>query len=367
MQLKIQRSVLLEGLQKVIGVVEKRQTMPILGNVLLSWIGNTLSITATDTEIEMRVQVPVDLASELLQQATLPGRKLLDICRALPEDSLIDLQTDAERAWLRSGRSRFALSTLPVEGFPIFEEGQVIASFTLPQSQLYQLLQTTHFAIAQQDVRFYLNGLLLDVKNDQIVAIATDGHRFALSNLPLSESINPVQVIVPRKSVIELLHLLKAHDADVQISLGEHAIRVCNPHFTFTSKLIDARFPDYSRLLPKGTGTTIVIEREVLRQALSRVALLSSDKDHSVQVKLSDHVLHLLTRNPAAEEAEESLSIEYSGETIEANFNVNYCLDVLNIAVADQMQLTFLQPSNRVCFEAVGNSNSLYLVMPLQI
>jgi len=368
MKLSIQREALLEPLQLVIGVVERRQTLPILANVLLAIEGKTLSITATDLEIELIGRVQLDEEVKEGARITVSGRKLLDICRALPAQAMIDLQQDKDRLIVRSGRSRFILATLPVESFPNFEEGDASLEFAITQKELNRLLQRTHFAMAQQDVRYYLNGMLLDIKEGKARAIATDGHRFAMNGASTAiADLNNVQVIMPRKGVLELMRLLKGDEAEVTTMIGQNHVRVHSPEFTFTSKLIDGRFPDYERVLPREAGNSVIIDRDAFREALLRVAVLSNEKFRTIRLQLRSGLLHILANNPEQEEAEEILVVEYAGTELDIAFNVTYLLDILNTVAAGPTKLTFIDSNSRMFMEEAHGEDSMFLVMPLQI
>lgn len=367
MKLSIQREALLEPLQLVIGVVERRQTLPILANVLLRVDGPQLSITATDLEVELIARIVLDEPAKEPAQVTVPGRKLLDICRTLPEGATIDLQRDKERLIARSGRSRFILATLPVDSFPRFEEGQSTIEFSIGEKQLNNLFQRSHFAMAQQDVRYYLNGMLIDVKDGKIRTVATDGHRFAMNGHDAPDNKHAAQVIVPRKGIMELLRLLKSDDNNVNVSVGENQMRVHGNAFTFTSKLIDGRFPDYERVMPKEAGKFLLIDRDTLKEALMRVAILSNEKFRAIRLQLRSGLLHILANNPDQEEAEEILSVDYAGDELDIAFNVTYLLDVLNTVSAGNIKLTFIDANSRMFMEEAEGQDSLFLVMPLQL
>ncbi len=370
MKLTLSRETLLEPLQLVIGVVERRQTLPILANVLLTLEGQSLAITATDLEIELIGLVTLDEPVAERTQVTVSGRKLLDICKTLPPGSSIDLQKDKDRVIVRSGRSRFILATLPVDTFPRFEETEANLEVTIGQKGLGQLLQRTHFAMAQQDVRYYLNGMLLEIKDSKIRTVATDGHRFAMNVFLNQENIAAPasQVILPRKGVLELMRLLKNDDFDTTTVVGQNFVRVKGNGFTFTSKLIDGRFPDYERVLPQEDGNRVILDRDVLREALIRVAILSNEKFRAIKFQLRPGLLHILANNPEQEEAEEALSVNYSGAELDIAFNVTYLLDVLNTLAPGDIKLTFTDTNNRMFIEeADSEGNSLFLVMPLQL
>lgn len=366
MNLSIQRETILNPLQLVIGVVERRQTLPILANVLLIAENDSLSVTATDLEIEL-------IGKSVLEQPltekiafTVPGRKLLDICRTLPENARIDLQKDKERLVLRSGRSRFVLATLPVESFPTFESNKANMELSLEQKNLNALLNRTHFAMAQQDVRFYLNGMMFQVNANTLRTVATDGHRFAMHNFPSS---NPgtAQVILPRKAVLELMRLLKNDEQPLLTSIGDNHVRVQGSDFTFTSKLIDGRFPDYEHVLPKNFEKSVVVDRDAFREALVRVSVLSNEKFRAIRLHLRNNLLHILANNPEQEEAEEILTVDYAGEDLDIAFNVTYLMDILNTMAAGDVKLTFLDSNSSMFMEEVAENHSLYLVMPIQL
>ncbi len=368
MNLTIQREALLEPLQLVIGVVERRQTMPILANVLLTAEEDTLSVTATDTEIELIGRSRLEAPVQGRMQITASGRKLLDICRTLPEKANIDLLQDKERLIVRSGRSRFILATLPADDFPAFEEGHANLEFSVDQGHFNTLLLRTHFAMAQQDVRYYLNGMLFEIKEGKMRTVATDGHRFAMTSIaaPIAGQ-EKTQVIMPRKGVLELLRLLKNETSEVVTVVGENHLRIKGEAFTFTSKLIDGRFPDYERVLPKSAGKFVAMDRDALREALLRVAILSGEKVRAIRLQLRANLLHILANNPEQEEAEEVLNIAYDGDDMEIAFNVNYLLDVLNTVAPGEIKLTFFDANSRMFMEETGNEDSLFLIMPLQI
>lgn len=377
MNLTIQRELLLKPLQLVMGVVERRQTMPILANVLLAIEEDILSITATDLEVEVigksRLEQPVKPA-----KVTVPGRKLIDICRALPDQAMIELVKDKERIIVRSGRSRFVLSTFPVENFPVLEDAGSQSSFPIEQKSLQALLHRTHFAMAQQDVRYYLNGMLIEIKENEMRTVATDGHRLALNTISTSaELTNAMQVIMPRKGVTELMRLLQ-HDAiDVSAIVTASHVRIHGPDFTFTTKLIDGRYPDYEKVLPNKAGAkSIIVDRGVLKEALIRASILSNEKIRGVRLQLRAGLLRIVANNPDHEEAEEIIHTEYEGEDLEIGFNANYLLDVLNTIHSDTVKITFVDANSSVILEEVmaegeaGRSNltdSVFVVMPLRM
>lgn len=366
MKFRIDREALLKPLQAVAGVVERRQTLPILSNVLLSVQDKTLSMTATDLEVEMITHSTLD--AEEGGEITLPGRKLLDICRALPDRAVIEFHAEAERATVKSGKSRFVLSTLPVKDFPNLGTIKGAYEFQVPQKALKRMIERTHFAMAQQDVRYYLNGLMLEIGKNRIRVVATDGHRLALCDLDAElHGADHQQVIVPRKGVVELVRLLDDIDAPVSVSLGSNHIRFATDTLSFTSKLVDGRFPDYQHVVPQGGSNIVVAEREPLRQGLVRASILSNEKYRSISFQMSKGSLRILARNPEQEEAEEEISVEYKGKGLDIGFNASYMLDALTAVTTEQVRLSMTDANSCCLVEGVGDTSCKYVVMPMRL
>lgn len=366
MKFSIQRENLLKPLQQIIGVVERRQTLPVLGNVLIQASDKGLTLTATDLEVELVGFVEVDV--EEGGEITLPARKLFDICRALPEESQLEVNVDQDRALVKSGRSRFTLSTLPANDFPVIDEMKAAQSFTLTEKHLKQIIERTHFAMAQQDVRYYLNGLMLEVDTDKLRAVATDGHRLAMSEIDADAGVSEkVQVIVPRKGVQELLRSLENSNAEVTVQIGANHIRITTPELQMTSKLIDGRFPDYERVMPKGGDKVITADCTGLRQALSRTSILSNEKYRGIRLSLDNNSLRIQAHNPEQEEAEEELEINYASDPLEIGFNVTYLLDALSALPGDEVRI-LLSDANSSCLidDPEGGPNR-YVVMPMRL
>ena len=320
MKTTIKREDLLAPLQQVIGAVERRQTLPILGNVLFKSSGGDLSLSATDLEIEMISNVVADNSDEF--QVTIPARKLLDICKALPDGSTINFKIEDTRVSLTSGRSRFTLATLPASEFPGLDEIAVQESFNIPQNVFKNLFDKTSFAMAQQDVRYYLNGILMEISPNTIKLVATDGHRLALSQVDLDTGANDErQIIIPRKAVLELSRLLDGSDTPVRCELSQNHIRVETGSLVFTSKLIDGKFPDYQRVIPVDGNKIMQVERETLKQAMSRIAILSNEKYRGIRLTLTPGNLSIQANNPDQEEAEEELQVDYDEAEIVVRFS----------------------------------------------
>ncbi|WAF85873.1 DNA polymerase III subunit beta [Metapseudomonas otitidis] len=367
MHFTIQREALLKPLQLVAGVVERRQTLPVLSNVLLVVEGQQLSLTGTDLEVELVGRVVLEEAAEP-GEITVPARKLMDICKSLPSDALIDIRVDEQKLLIKAGRSKFTLSTLPANDFPTVEEGPGSLNFSLVQSKLRRLIERTSFAMAQQDVRYYLNGMLLEVNAGVLRAVATDGHRLAMCAMQAGiEGVDRHQVIVPRKGILELARLLTEQDGEVRIVLGQHHIRATTGEFTFTSKLVDGKFPDYERVLPRGGDKLVIGDRQALREAFSRTAILSNEKYRGIRLQLAAGLLKIQANNPEQEEAEEEVAVEYGGSNLEIGFNVSYLLDVLGVMTTDQVRLILSDSNSSALLQEADNDDSSYVVMPMRL
>lgn len=369
MKFSIARDTLLKSLNLVAGVVERRQTLPILANVLITLEDDQLSLTGTDLEVELVGRLQLEAGGEP-GEVTVPARKLADICKSLPEGSDINISVGDGKATVKSGRSRFTLSTLPARDFPNVEDGTGTHQLTLKQGQLKRLIDRTGFAMAQQDVRFYLNGMLWELENQRFRVVATDGHRLAMCTLPQKVDVSGdggTQVILPRKGVLELARLLMEDDADISIVIGSNHIRAMTDDFTFTSKLVDGKFPDYQRVLPRSPDKIVVGSRLELRQAFTRTAILSNEKYRGVRLKLSADSLDIVANNPEQEEAEETVPVQYSGEALELGFNVSYLLDVLGVLSGEQVKMSLADPNSSALLEESEDGDSLYVVMPMRL
>jgi len=365
MKVSATREHLLEALQSVIGVVERRQTMPILSNVMLSARENRLRFTATDLEVEL-----VAAAEITLQQAgeiTVPGRKLYDIVRTLPERTQVTLTRESDKVVLRGGRSRFTLSSLPASEFPVIEQISTQHRLSLAAHDCRRLLDKTHFAMAQQDVRYYLNGTLLETDGHALRAVATDGHRLSLCELMLNGAAGqPQQIIVPRKGVLELQRLLDG-EGEITIELGSNHIRIQIGEVRLTSKLIDGKFPEYTRVIPVNPPRVMTAPREALRAALQRTAILSNEKYRGVRLTFASGLLTVQAHNPEHEEAEDQVEVEFAGEPIEIGFNVGYLLDALGAIESDSVEVCLTGPDSSCLIRAPGDATVKYVVMPMRL
>ncbi len=366
MKFKIKRETLLKPLQFVIGVVERRQTLPVLSNLLLQADTGRISLTATDLEVELVAKFDLDVADG--GEITIPARKFLDICRTLPDDSELNIGFQKERVTVKSAKSRFTLSTLPASEFPLIEDIHVQKEFSVPQRELKKLIDRTQFAMAQQDVRYYLNGLLLEIKQGQLRTVATDGHRLAICEVNADISGDDShQVIVPRKGIQELARLLDDSDEMALVQLGTNHIRIQLPGLRFTSKLIDGKFPDYNKVLPKATDKFVKAQLDKLKQAFIRTSILSNEKYRGVRLSMDENKLSLQAHNPEQEEAEEELDIEYKGGPIEIGFNVNYILDALNAIPEENVTISLSDANSSCLIEPAEAKDCRYVVMPMRL
>ena len=370
MKFSIARDALIKPLNLVAGVVERRQTLPILSNVMLALEDKTLSLTGTDLEVELIGRVELEAAG-VDGEVTVPARKLVDICKSLPESSTIEFSLEGGKATVKAGRSRFTLSTLPAADFPAVESGAGSVALSLDQSLVKQLIDGTAFAMAQQDVRYYLNGLYLEILGGRLRVVATDGHRLALATGPALVEAADTGVIIPRKGVLELSRLLDG-SVPLELAIGTNHIRATNEQFTFTSKLVDGKFPDYERVIPKNADKSVIGERGELKQAFTRTAILSNEKYRGVRLKLSENSLDITANNPEQEQAEEAVGVQYTGTELEIGFNVSYLLDVLSVLEQPQVRLSLSDEASSALLEnaeppSEGEPERLYVVMPMRL
>ncbi|HDZ9635417.1 TPA: DNA polymerase III subunit beta [Vibrio cholerae] len=366
MKFTIERSHLIKPLQQVSGTLGGRASLPILGNLLLKVEENQLSMTATDLEVELISRVTLEGEFEA-GSITVPARKFLDICRGLPDSAVITVLLEGDRIQVRSGRSRFSLATLPANDFPNIEDWQSEVQVSLTQAELRGLIEKTQFSMANQDVRYYLNGMLFEIDGTTLRSVATDGHRMAVAQAQLGADFAQKQIIVPRKGVLELVKLLDAPEQPVVLQIGHSNLRAEVNHFVFTSKLVDGRFPDYRRVLPQHTSKTLQAGCEELRQAFSRAAILSNEKFRGVRVNLADNEMRIAANNPEQEEAEELLDVSFEGEPIEIGFNVSYILDVLNTLRCDNVRVSMSDANASALVENVDDDSAMYVVMPIRL
>lgn len=368
MNFNINRENILPGLQSIISVVDRRQSLPILSNLLISLGQNSYSITATDMEVELQIEQESEIGFSETEQVTLPARKLLDICKSLPEEANIQFECSNDKAVVKSARSRFTLASLPPQEFPVTDVDDFGIQFVLTQSALKSLLEDTMFAMAQQDVRYYLNGLLFELSPKQLRAVATDGHRLALKEIEADISVDEAQqVIVPRKAVQEIVRLISDSDEDIKIQLSKNHIRFSLDGMQFTSKLIDGRFPDYQRVVPAECDHPVIANKDALRQTLSRASILSNEKYRGVRITLLENALKAQAQNPEQEEAEEELEVSFDGEGFEIGFNVSYLLDAVGAIKSDQVKLNMTDPNSSCLILPTNEESTRYVVMPMRL
>jgi DNA polymerase-3 subunit beta len=365
--IKAKRDDILTPLSAVSGIIERRHTLPILSNVLIEHAGQNLSFLATDIEIQITARTALSAGSEA-KAITVGARKLVDILRALPDGADLTLQQQEKRLLVKAGKSRFTLQTLPAEDFPrLAKPAGEAARFSLSQKALRRLLGLVQYAMAQQDIRYYLNGLLMVVEDGQLKLVATDGHRLAYAATALSGGLPRQEVIVPRKTVIELSKLLAESDEEVNVEVSATQAAFRFGSIELVSKLIDGKFPDYTRVIPTGHKNKLQIGREALRQALQRAAILSNEKFRGVRWVLSDGSLKIVSSNAEQEEAHEEVEIKYSGDGLDIGFNVNYLLDVLNNVSGENIECAFGDASSSALISYPTEKDFRYVVMPMRI
>jgi DNA polymerase III subunit beta len=367
MQLKqIPRDALLKPLQAVSGIVERRHTLPILANVLLEQRNGQLHVTATD--LEMQITAVAELAGKDGSATTVGARKLQDLLRALPDDAQINVDATGSKMTVRAGRSRFNLQTLAASDYPRISVGQEqLQSLTLPQRQFRSLIKLAEFAMAQQDIRYYLNGMLLVIDKGSLQAVATDGHRLSWASIATGGDYTRAEVILPRKTVLELSKLLEDSDAPVTIDLLANQARFRFGNVELVSKVVDGKFPDYNRVIPAGHGKRIELERAGLLSALQRAAILSNEKFRGVRLVLGEGQLRIICTNSEQEEAEEELPVGYSGEPLDIGFNITYLLDVLSNVETDKVNFAFGDANSSALVTLPERDDYKYVVMPMRI
>lgn len=368
MNINIKKETLEKPLSQIIGVVEKRQTLPILGNVYLELTNSVLTLVGSDLETEITTKIENIEGSD--GKTTVSARKLYDICRSLPNESQLSLLIEQDNKMIvKAGKSRFTLQTLGADNYPRLEETNWQHDFTLSQKQLNSLLTKTSFSMAQQDVRYFLNGLLIEIHDDHILSVATDGHRLAKTQVKVeSLGIDMVQSIIPRKAVIEIGKFLDADsDNPVDVKLNSSHVSIESGNFMFISKLIDGRFPDYEKVIPANLDKHIVINRENLINILNRAAILSNEKFRGVSLSVNNSILEVRSHNPDQEHAKDEMEVMYSGDPIEIGFNVNYLLEALKACDSDNIDLGLLDPNTSCTFHAEDSADTLYLIMPMRL
>ena len=366
MKITTKREDILGPLQNLGSVVERRQTLPILANILVKAKGGLLDMTATDLEVELKTQAIAECESEI--DFTVPARKIIDICKALPDQAELTIDVSKDKAKIISGRSRFTLGILPAQDYPVIEPTASSSVLNISEGVLKKLIDKTSFAMAQQDVRYYLNGMLIEIKSNKIRSVATDGHRLALSESDIESEIDStIQIILPRKAVLELSRLLSDSTDKIKIEISNNYLKVLLQNAVFTTKLIDGRFPEYERVLPTSTNKELNTEKTLLKQSLTRASILSNEKYRGIRFNVINNVLQLQAHNPEQEEAEEELEIIYTGDDIKIGFNVGYLLDALSVIDEEEITMELKDSSSSALLYGKGNTASKYVIMPMRI
>ncbi len=379
MEFSVARESFLKALQRVVGAVGRRPNMPILSNVLIGVKNQLLSLTGTDLELELSARVPLSTPSTG-GEITLPAKKLLDVCKAFPDGAILDFKvmvhkaTDHPKAKINAGKSCFTIAGLSAEGFPKVEDGPGILEFSLTSQEIRSLMDNTSFAMAQQDVRYYLNGLLLDIQRDCLRTVAADGHRLATYSLLPTHPIElefAQSIIIPRKAIMEIQRLFADGNDAVGIKMSSHHLRTITTEFSFCTKLVDSKFPDYRKVLPSGQCFDALIERGLFKQTLQRVAVLLSDKHRGACLRFETNLIKIFATNADKDQIEEELEIEYTGPSLEIGLNVGYVIDYLNVGNTAQIKMKFINPQQSIIFEPLQASedlsHSLYVVMPVKL
>jgi DNA polymerase III subunit beta len=365
--IKIRREQLLKPLSAVVGVVERKHTLPILSSVLIETKNKKLRIVGTDLELQISTEIDgIDAENSVF---TVSARKFLDITRSLPAEIDITLQASTDLLKINAGKSKFSLQLLPANDFPQMQLSDTEGlKFSVSADAFRDLLTKIQYAMAVQDIRYYLNGILLSINNSMLIAAATDGHRLAIDSIQLDvESTKQLDVIIPRKAVIELIKLLSDNNDPIEIQLSATQVVFKQNSFELRSKIIDGKFPDYKRVIPSGYTKTILINRQLLNQSIARAAILTNDKNKGIRVVLTENNLRIICHNNEQEEAQEDLEIEYNNEPIDIGFNVQYLLDILNNVSCETIQLSLNDSTSSLLINIPGEDNFNYVVMPMRI
>ena len=364
---KTTRDTLLRPLQIVSGIVERRHTMPILANILIRKDGENVSFLSTDTEVQITTHASIGSGADVAG-TTVAARKLLDILRALPESGDVTMTLVNKRLTVQTGKSRFALQTLDAAEFPTVNVAETFnATVVLPQKTLKHLFNMVHFSMAQQDIRYYLNGLLLVLDGRNVIAVATDGHRLAFCQVETEQEFTRQEVIIPRKTIIELQRLLEESDETVQLDISASQVKLTFADIELVSKLVEGKFPDYTRVIPKGYKNDFTIGRDELLRSLQRAAIMTSDKFKGVRCIISPGSMKISSTNADQEEAVEELEIDYGGDSVDIGFNVTYLLDVLNNLKCDQINISLGDNNSSALISIPENADFKYVVMPMRI
>ena len=365
--LKATQEKVLAALQSVAGIVERRHTLPILANVLIRKTGAQLQLTTSDLEIQIRTQAELDGDSGNFS-TTVGARKLIDILRTMPSDQTVTLESSQNKLILKGGKSRFTLQTLPAEDFPLVQEAPSFGpEFSVPQKTLKDLLHQVSFSMAVHDIRYYLNGILFVAEGKQLSLVATDGHRLAFASATLENEVPRQEVILPRKTVLELQRLLSDKEGAIALQFASNQAKFAFDGMEFVTKLVEGKFPDYNRVIPKNHQNHIVLGRLPLLAMLQRTAILTSDKFKGVRIHLEPGVLRVISSNSEQEEATDELEIDYSGDRIEIGFNVTYLMDVLGNMDQEMVRIDLADANSSALITIPEQTTFKYVVMPMRI
>ncbi|MFO6420467.1 DNA polymerase III subunit beta [Hylemonella sp. W303a] len=365
--LKASQDKVLSVLQSVAGIVERRHTLPILANVMLRRSGNALQLTTSDLEIQIRTVAEFDGDSGNFT-TTVGARKLIDILRTLPSDQTVTLESSQNKLVLKGGKSKFTLQSLPAEDFPLVQEAANFGpKFSVPQKTLKELLAQVSFSMAVHDIRYYLNGILFVAEGQQLSLVATDGHRLAFASATLDVEVPKQEVILPRKTVLELQRLLSDNEGAIEMQFAGNQAKFSFAGMEFVTKLVEGKFPDYNRVIPKNHKNTIVLGRQPLLASLQRAAILTSDKFKGVRLNIEPGTLRIASTNAEQEEAVDELDIDYNGDSIEIGFNVTYLIEVLGNMTQEMVRVELSDSNSSALVTIPDNANFKYVVMPMRI
>jgi len=365
--LKATQEKVLSALQAVAGIVERRHTLPILANVLIRKNGSQVELTTSDLEIQVRTTAELDGDSGSFA-TTVGARKLIDILRSMPADQTVSLSATQNKLTLQGGKSRFTLQTLPADDFPLVQEAADFGPmFSVPQKTLKLLINQVHFAMAVHDIRYYLNGILFVAEGKSLTLVATDGHRLALAQATLDVEIPKQEVILPRKTVLELQRLLKDEDTAIEMRFAGNQAKFAFSGMEFVTKLVEGKFPDYNRVIPKNHKNAVTLGRAPLLASLQRAAILTSEKFKGVRVNIEPGTLRIASSNAEQEEAKEELEIDYGGDTIEIGFNVTYLIDALTNMSQEMVKIELQDTNSSALITVPEQAGFKYVVMPMRI
>ena len=361
-----EKAQIVDSLQNAAAVAERRQTIPILANLRLKTVNGKLEVTATDLEIQIKTY------SDLIEiqeegETTVSARKMSELCRSLPEGENVNFSLSNGKLTVSSSNFHADFATISPDDFPEIEINEEQTPITIESSVLKRLLSKTSFSMASQDVRYYLNGMLLEIEGNKINGVATDGHRLAFSSAITNAADLDVRNILPRKAVLELSKLLSPNEGTVELLIGASYVDVRSENLSFSSKLIDGKYPDYNKVFPTGEPLPLEISKEILQSALSRASVLSNEKYRGVRFQLSENKLKLTANNPEQESAEEEVDVIYKGSELEVGFNIGYLLDVLNSIESETVSFEFYGEDSSCIIKEQNSEDDVYVIMPMRL